>query len=74
MRIFIFQSQTNRELRAFASDPGGQQLPSKFGPWHAVGVVRPEKELPFKLNRGVAEEAITSNGFQLFRMKKTAAG
>jgi hypothetical protein len=76
MRIFIFKSQGKGELRAFAGDPGGQQLPTKFGPWYAVGVVRPEKELPYNLGRDVIEAAINSQGFQLFRMKskKVAAG
>ena len=44
MRIFIFKSEANRELGAFAHDPGGQELPSRFGPWHAVGVIRPDKK------------------------------
>jgi hypothetical protein len=74
MRIFIFKSESNRELRAFTGDPGGRQLPSKFGRWHAVGVIRPDKDPPHHLDRGIIEQAITSNGFQLFRMKpKTAA-
>ena len=76
MRIFIFKSQANAALRAFAGDPAGEKLPSRFGPWHAVGVIRPDKEPPYSLSRGVIEEAITEQGFQLFRMKskKVAAG
>ena len=76
MRIFIFKSETNVALRAFAGDPGGRQLPSKFGPWHAVGVIRPDKDPPHKLGRDVIEEAISSRGFQLYRMKpkEAAAG
>jgi hypothetical protein len=69
MRIFIFKSGADRELRAFAGDPGGQQLPSKFGPWHAVGVIATDRAPPFKVAREVIEEAISSNGFQMFRMK-----
>jgi hypothetical protein len=73
MRIFIFKSEANTELRAFAGDPAGEQLPSKFGPWHAVGVVRADKDPPHKLRREVIEQAIASQGFQLFRFKKKAA-
>ena len=69
MRIFIFKSEANSELGAFASDPGGQQLPSKFGPWHAVGVIRPDKEPPHNLSRNVIEQGIASQGFQLYRKK-----
>jgi hypothetical protein len=76
MRFFIFKSEARSELRAFAADPGGQQLPAKFGPWHAVGVVRADKAPPHNLNRDVIEQAITKEGFQLFRTKpkKAATG
>jgi hypothetical protein len=76
MRMFIFKSEANRELRAFAADPGGQQLPTKFGPWHAVGVVREDKAPPHNLDRGAIEKSIASQGFQLFRTKakKAAVG
>jgi hypothetical protein len=73
MRIFIFKSEANRELGAFAHDPGGQQLPSKFGPWHAVGVIRPDKDPPHNLSRGSIEQGIASQGFQLYRKKAKKA-
>lgn len=69
MRIFIFKSEADKELQAFAADPGGRPLPSQLGPWHAVGVVAPDKDPPHKLDRGVIERAITDQGFQLFRVK-----
>jgi hypothetical protein len=76
MRIFIFKSEANSELGAFSGESDAQQLPSKFGPWHAVGVVRPDKEPPYKLSRETIEQAISSQGFQLFRLKpkKAAVG
>jgi len=70
MRLFMFKSEANNELRAFAADPGGQQLPSQFGPWHAVGVVRADKEPPHNLSRSSIEKSIASQGFQLYRTKK----
>ena len=72
MRIYIFKSQKNDTLRAFSGDPGGQELPKQFAPWHAIGVVRPDKDPPYKLDRTRIEEAISNGGFQLFRLKKSA--
>lgn len=73
MRIFIFKSEANRDLCAFAGDADTRRLPTKFGPWHAVGVIRPEKAPPYNFSRDAIEQAITSQGFQLFRLKKKAA-
>jgi hypothetical protein len=70
MRLFMFKSEPNNELRAFAADPSGQQLPSQFAPWHAVGVVRADKEPPHNLSRSSIEKSIASQGFQLYRNKK----
>ena len=76
MRFFMFKSESRGELRAFAGDPAGEQLPSKFGPWHAVGVVRADKDPPHNLDRGAIEQAIEKSGFQLYRFKpkKAVAG
>ena len=72
MRIYIFKSASNSELCAFAGGPDTRQLPTKFGPWHAVGVVRPDKAPPYNLSRDAIEKAIAGPGFQLFRLKKKA--
>jgi hypothetical protein len=37
MRIYIFKSDANKELRAFSDDPSGTKLPGRFRPWHAFG-------------------------------------
>ena len=39
MRIYIFKSDANKELRAFSDDPSGTKLPGQFRPWHAFGVI-----------------------------------
>ena len=72
MRIFIFKSQVNSLLRAFAGEPGGDKLPSQFGPWHAIGVIRADKDPPFNVQRAVIEKAIAGEGYQLFKMKAKA--
>jgi hypothetical protein len=70
MRIFIFKSEKSPDLRAFSDDQGGYKLPAQFRPWHAIGVVRPDSVPPHNLNRDLIEASITSDGFQLWRMKK----
>jgi hypothetical protein len=70
MRIFIFKSDTNPDLRAFSDDQGGNKLPAQFRPWHAIGVIRPESAPPHNLSRDVIEASIAKAGFQLWRMKK----
>jgi hypothetical protein len=69
-RIYIFKSETRRELRAFAGEPGGSKLPSQHGPWTATGVVRPENDPPYKFSRDAIEKAIDAEGFQLWRLGK----
>jgi hypothetical protein len=52
---------------------GGSKLPGQFRPWHAVGVIRPERDPPYNLSRDAIERAIGAHGFQLWRMKPKAA-
>ncbi len=64
MRIYIFKSETRKELRAFAADLAGSRLPQNHGPWAP----------PHNFSRAAIEEAIDAEGFQLWRMiKKTEA-
>ena len=60
MRIFMFKSDFNG-LRAFAGDSGGEKLPSRLGTWHAIGVIRQDKEPPFNLGRDVIELSAVSD-------------
>ncbi|MEJ0078412.1 MAG: hypothetical protein WDO17_23810 [Alphaproteobacteria bacterium] len=69
MNIYIFKSEAKNELRAFAGDVQGSKLPGQFRPWHAVGVISEGKALPHKFSRADIENAIESNGFQLWRFK-----
>jgi hypothetical protein len=69
MRIYMFKSEADGGLRAFAGDPAGSKLPQQHGPWHAVGVIREEKDPPHRLSRATIEKAIDDTGFQLWRMK-----
>jgi len=73
MRLFMFKSDANGELRAFAADPGGERLPSRHGPWRAVGVVRADKDPPHNMSRAAIQKGIAEQGFQLYRMKPKKA-
>jgi hypothetical protein len=72
MRIYIFKSETRKDLRSFAGDPIGSKLPQQHGPWTAIGVVRPEADPPHKFSRVSIERAIGDDGFQLWRLKAKA--
>ena len=71
MRIFIFKSEANPNLRAFGGDLVGSRLPSQFKPWRAVGAIAPNQQPPYNLPRDVIETAINDQGFQLFRLGKS---
>ena len=51
------------------SSPKGSKLPQKHGPWHATGVIRPDKQPPHNFSRSAIEKAINEQGFQLWRVK-----
>jgi hypothetical protein len=72
MRIFVFKSETNKELHAFAADLAGSQLPAQFKPWRATGAIAPDGEFTYKLSREAIETAIRQHGYQLWRVKKSA--
>jgi len=72
MRIFIFKSESRTGLHAFASDLIGEKLPKNHGPWTATGVIGDDNAPPHNLSRGAIERAINGEGFQLWRVQKTA--
>lgn len=69
MRIFMFSSQAREELHAFAGDEAGTKLPAKYGPWGLTGILNAREAPPHKFSRRVIEQAIASEGFQLWRTK-----
>lgn len=72
MRIYIFKSETNADLHAFAGDPGGGTLPKNHGPWTATGIIGTASAPPHNISRDTIEEAIGTHGFQMWRTKKKA--
>jgi hypothetical protein len=73
MRFYIFKSETTKDLRAFAGDPGGSKLPGSHAPWTVTGIVAAEAKPPHNLSREKIEGAIEAEGFQLWRFSKKAA-
>ena len=74
MRIYIFKSETRKDLRAFAGDLTGSRLPQNYGPWTATGAIGPDSAPPYNFSRDAIEEAIDVEGFQLWRfVEKTEA-
>lgn len=70
MRIFIFKSEARPDLHAFGAELDGSRLPKQFRPWRAIGAVAPGGAPPHELSREVIEEAIRTQGFQLWRISK----
>lgn len=74
MRIYIFKSETRKDLHAFAADLTGSKLPQQHGPWTATGAIGPNNAPPHNFSRDAIEEGIEAEGFQLWRLsKKTEA-
>jgi hypothetical protein len=70
MRIYIFKSEANGALYAFAGDEDGARLPAGFAPWRPEGVVEAGRPPPHNLSRIRIEGAIRLQGFQLWRTKR----
>ncbi len=72
MRIYVFKSDTQRELRAFTDDLVGSKLPPQFAPWRTTGAVATGKDLPHGFLRPQIEKAIADTGFEIWRLKPKA--
>ena len=69
MRLFMFTSQAKEDLHAFAGDESGTKLPAKYAPWGLTGTLNSRETPPHKFNRKAIEQAVSNEGFQLWRMK-----
>ena len=68
--LFMFKSVTKDGLHAFAGDAAGEQLPRRFRPWKAQGVIGRNDAPPHRLSRSEIEKSIRDNGFQLWRVRR----
>lgn len=67
--LFMFRSSTSETLWGFDHNSAGEHLPSKFGPWTGIGVLRPDQSPPAGLSRSAIETGVAANGYQLWRKK-----
>jgi hypothetical protein len=67
--LYIFRSDKNSDMCAFAFDALGSALPDKLAPWTSIGTVLPGRSPPHGLSRSGAEERIRSEGYVLWRLK-----
>ena len=72
MRLYIFKSETKPELQAFAADQRGSMLPKSQGPWKVTGMVGTTGAPPHNISRETIEQAIATQGFQMWRLTKKA--
>jgi hypothetical protein len=70
VRLYMFKSEKGNKLHAFAGDPAGSQLPKQHGPWTGTGIVSPDNAPPHNMSRSDIEQAIETEGFQLWRLAK----
>ena len=70
--IYKFASTAPNGLFAFAGDRAGTQLPEKHGPWKSAGTIQARESIPHRLDRNVIEQAISEQGYQMWRLKKDA--
>jgi hypothetical protein len=73
MQIYMFTSEANPDLHAFAGDSAGSQLPENHGPWGAAGSLASDQHPPHRFSRARIEQAIKIVGFQLWRLKPISA-
>lgn len=73
IRIYIFKSETRKNLCAFAADPRGTALPERHGPWTATGIIGPASPPPHRMSRETIEKAIAAEGFQMWRLVEAEA-
>jgi len=70
LELFMFKSVAKDGLHAFAGDAAGTQLPRRFRPWKAQGVIGKNDAPPHRLSRSEIEKSIRESGFQLWQVRR----
>src|SRR5215207_178749 len=60
---YLFQSGNSPDLRGFADDAAGSQLPPEYGPWTLVQQITPDQGWGLGISRAVVAGAILGTGF-----------
>jgi hypothetical protein len=71
--LFMFKSATKHGLHAFAGDAAGKQLPHRFRPWRAQGMIGRNAAPPHGLPRSEIEQSIRDSGYQLWRVRQQSS-
>src|SRR5262249_40588573 len=66
MRVYTITPDTTKVLRASADDLTGSKLPQSHGPWTATGAIGPDNDPPHIFSRAAVEQAIDTEGVQLW--------
>jgi hypothetical protein len=69
MRIFIFKSEARPDLHAFGPSWTAVGCQSSSDPG-AIGAIAPDRDPPHELSREAIEQAMRTQGFQLWRMSR----
>jgi hypothetical protein len=67
---YVFQSRSAPDLRGFAEDPTGSQLPAEDGPWVLAQQINPDDEWELGISRAVVAAALLENGFYLWGVRE----
>jgi hypothetical protein len=71
--LFMFKSATKNGLHAFTGDAAGKQLPHRFRPWRAQGMIERNDAPPHGLPRSEIEQSIRDSGYQLWRVRQQSS-
>src|SRR5262245_31469780 len=71
--LFMFKSVAKHGLHAFAGDAAGKQLPHRFRPWRAQGMIGRNDAPPHGLPRSEIEQSIRDTGYQLWRIRQQSS-
>lgn len=62
---YLFRSETDPQLQAFADDSAGSRLPAENGPWILVRLVSADEDWTHTTTRDVVAAGVATNGFLL---------
>ena len=63
---YLFQAVNSPDLRGFADEPAGANLPAGLGPWRLARQIRPNEEWTLAVSRAVVAAGLIENGFYLW--------
>jgi hypothetical protein len=65
---YVFQSDTDPNLRGFTDSAAGEKLPAESGPWTFVRQVGPAEQWTFNVGRAIVSAGLLENGFLVWEV------